>query len=141
MIAAVSPCASSADHTINTLRYADRVKEKPVGSDTDNFWRSFFKRIERIIIYRYLSRVYIYIYIYIVSLKKENFIDYWHAKICNGRSWISFLFGFLFSFYRYVFLLWNRFVLFCISFVPSFVDYILDNMHTTSSRESPRMEF
>ncbi|OQS06292.1 kinesin [Thraustotheca clavata] len=33
MIAAVSPCASSADHTINTLRYADRVKEKPVSND------------------------------------------------------------------------------------------------------------
>ncbi|OQR96409.1 kinesin-like protein [Achlya hypogyna] len=33
MIAAVSPCASSADHTINTLRYADRVKEKSVPDD------------------------------------------------------------------------------------------------------------
>ncbi|CAK4750982.1 unnamed protein product [Aphanomyces euteiches] len=33
MIAAVSPCASSADHTINTLRYADRVKEKQVSDD------------------------------------------------------------------------------------------------------------
>ncbi|KDO32646.1 hypothetical protein SPRG_02347 [Saprolegnia parasitica CBS 223.65] len=33
MIAAVSPCASSADHTINTLRYADRVKEKTVVPD------------------------------------------------------------------------------------------------------------
>ncbi|EQC32622.1 kinesin family member 2/24 [Saprolegnia diclina VS20] len=33
MIAAVSPCASSADHTINTLRYADRVKEKAVEPD------------------------------------------------------------------------------------------------------------
>lgn len=28
MIATVSPGASSADHTINTLRYADRIKEK-----------------------------------------------------------------------------------------------------------------
>lgn len=28
MVATVSPGASSADHTINTLRYADRVKEK-----------------------------------------------------------------------------------------------------------------
>jgi hypothetical protein len=28
MVAAVSPAADSADHTINTLRYADRVKEK-----------------------------------------------------------------------------------------------------------------
>jgi kinesin family protein 2/24 len=34
MIAAVSPCASSADHTTNTLRYADRVKEKSVDSST-----------------------------------------------------------------------------------------------------------
>ena len=31
MIATISPAASSADHTINTLRYADRVKEKKVG--------------------------------------------------------------------------------------------------------------
>ncbi|EGZ28635.1 hypothetical protein PHYSODRAFT_473388 [Phytophthora sojae] len=33
MIAAVSPCASSSDHTLNTLRYADRVKEKRVSVD------------------------------------------------------------------------------------------------------------
>lgn len=32
MIAAVSPAVSSADHTINTLRYADRVKERTVTS-------------------------------------------------------------------------------------------------------------
>lgn len=31
MIACVSPAASSADHTINTLRYADRIKERTVG--------------------------------------------------------------------------------------------------------------
>ena len=31
MIATVSPAASSADHTQNTLRYADRVKERVVG--------------------------------------------------------------------------------------------------------------
>ena len=30
MIATVSPGASSADHTLNTLRYADRIKEKKV---------------------------------------------------------------------------------------------------------------
>lgn len=32
MIANVSPAASSADHTINTLRYADRIKERAVGA-------------------------------------------------------------------------------------------------------------
>lgn len=32
MIANISPAASSADHTINTLRYADRIKERTVGS-------------------------------------------------------------------------------------------------------------
>jgi hypothetical protein len=32
MIATVSPAASSADHTINTLRYADRIKERTVSS-------------------------------------------------------------------------------------------------------------
>lgn len=32
MIAAVSPCSSSSDHTVNTLRYADRVKEKRVSA-------------------------------------------------------------------------------------------------------------
>jgi kinesin family protein 2/24 len=35
MIATVSPAMSSADHTINTLRYADRVKERPVGGGGD----------------------------------------------------------------------------------------------------------
>jgi kinesin family protein 2/24 len=34
MIATVSPGASSADHTINTLRYADRIKEQKAGSAT-----------------------------------------------------------------------------------------------------------
>lgn len=28
MIACVSPGSSSADHTLNTLRYADRLKDK-----------------------------------------------------------------------------------------------------------------
>ena len=32
MIATVSPAASSADHTLNTLRYADRIKENRVGA-------------------------------------------------------------------------------------------------------------
>lgn len=35
MIATVSPGASSADHTINTLRYADRIKEKKVRFQKD----------------------------------------------------------------------------------------------------------
>jgi kinesin family protein 2/24 len=32
MITCVSPAASSADHTINTLRYADRIKERTVSN-------------------------------------------------------------------------------------------------------------
>ena len=28
MIACVSPCYNSANHTLNTLRYSDRLKEK-----------------------------------------------------------------------------------------------------------------
>ena len=35
MIGTVSPGASSADHTINTLRYADRIKEKKVSFSMD----------------------------------------------------------------------------------------------------------
>jgi hypothetical protein len=31
MIANVSPAASSADHTLNTLRYADRIKDRGPG--------------------------------------------------------------------------------------------------------------
>jgi kinesin family protein 2/24 len=34
MIATVSPGASAADHTLNTLRYADRIKEKRVPGQT-----------------------------------------------------------------------------------------------------------
>jgi kinesin family protein 2/24 len=30
MIATVSPGASAADHSLNTLRYADRIKEQRV---------------------------------------------------------------------------------------------------------------
>ena len=36
MIAAVSPAMSAGDHTINTLRYADRVKEKSADGDDDD---------------------------------------------------------------------------------------------------------
>ena len=36
MIATVSPCASSWDHTGNTLRYADRVKEQPGSMEFDS---------------------------------------------------------------------------------------------------------
>jgi len=35
MIATVSPGASACDHTLNTLRYADRVKEKKVGQKSE----------------------------------------------------------------------------------------------------------
>jgi kinesin family protein 2/24 len=40
MIATVSPGASSADHTLNTLRYADRIKEQKVGGDTKSATKS-----------------------------------------------------------------------------------------------------
>ena len=38
MIGAISPCANSCEHTLNTLRYADRVKElkKPPGEGNSN---------------------------------------------------------------------------------------------------------
>ena len=32
MVSCVSPASSSSDHTLNTLRYADRIKEKVVGA-------------------------------------------------------------------------------------------------------------
>jgi kinesin family protein 2/24 len=36
MIANISPCASCCEHTLNTLRYADRVKElKKEKNDTN----------------------------------------------------------------------------------------------------------
>lgn len=35
MIACISPGSSSADHTINTLRYASRLKENPGSSGQD----------------------------------------------------------------------------------------------------------
>ena len=40
MIACISPGSSSADHSLNTLRYADRLKEKttkPIKYDPANF--------------------------------------------------------------------------------------------------------
>ncbi|ETW06697.1 hypothetical protein H310_02878 [Aphanomyces invadans] len=46
MIAAVSPCVSSADHTINTLRYADRVKEKQVSDDVADPAQVKFRPLE-----------------------------------------------------------------------------------------------
>jgi kinesin family protein 2/24 len=39
MIATVSPGASAADHTLNTLRYADRVKEKKIGARSEEAQR------------------------------------------------------------------------------------------------------
>ena len=33
MIAMIGPCLSSCEHTINTLRYADRVKELDIAKD------------------------------------------------------------------------------------------------------------
>jgi kinesin family protein 2/24 len=36
MIATVSPGASSVDHTLNTLRYADRVKDRPASSSSSS---------------------------------------------------------------------------------------------------------
>lgn len=34
MIACISPGSSSADHSLNTLRYADRLKERGEGNKT-----------------------------------------------------------------------------------------------------------
>jgi kinesin family protein 2/24 len=35
MIGCISPCSSSADHSLNTLRYADRLKSKKNKQDED----------------------------------------------------------------------------------------------------------
>jgi len=35
MMACISPGSSSADHTVNTLRYVDRLKEKEVVTEKD----------------------------------------------------------------------------------------------------------
>ena len=35
MIACISPASTSADHTINTLRYADRLKESKSDKNID----------------------------------------------------------------------------------------------------------
>ncbi|EGR33274.1 kinesin motor domain protein, partial [Ichthyophthirius multifiliis] len=37
MIACISPCSSSTDHTINTLRYADRLKETKSNNTGSNY--------------------------------------------------------------------------------------------------------
>eukprot|EP00521_Asterionellopsis_glacialis_P009471 CAMPEP_0195287496 /NCGR_PEP_ID=MMETSP0707-20130614/4530_1 /TAXON_ID=33640 /ORGANISM="Asterionellopsis glacialis, Strain CCMP134" /LENGTH=694 /DNA_ID=CAMNT_0040347251 /DNA_START=117 /DNA_END=2201 /DNA_ORIENTATION=- len=47
MIATLSPGASSADHTINTLRYADRIKEKKVTGTTKSLKSSDTMRNSR----------------------------------------------------------------------------------------------
>lgn len=49
MIATVSPGSSSADHTVNTLRYADRIKENVVGDaygKTSSAKRSPMKQVQ-----------------------------------------------------------------------------------------------
>ena len=46
MIAAVSPGVSSVDHSLNTLRYADRIKEQKVGSGGSNANRNVLVRIK-----------------------------------------------------------------------------------------------
>jgi kinesin family protein 2/24 len=49
MIATVSPGSSSADHTVNTLRYADRIKENVVGDTigkTSSAKRSPMKQLQ-----------------------------------------------------------------------------------------------
>lgn len=40
MIGCVSPCSSSADHTLNTLRYADRLKVNRNNIDEDELNKS-----------------------------------------------------------------------------------------------------
>ena len=38
MIASVSPTGSNSEHTLNTLRYADRVKEMKKGGSKSNHY-------------------------------------------------------------------------------------------------------
>ena len=37
MLACVCPGISSADHTLNTLRYAERLKERPILQQVSNY--------------------------------------------------------------------------------------------------------
>lgn len=45
MIACVSPGSSSADHSLNTIRYADRLKEKSSNIVTTDNKASYFVNI------------------------------------------------------------------------------------------------
>ena len=47
MIATVSPGVSSVDHSLNTLRYADRIKEQKVGSSHGTNNRNVMIRVKR----------------------------------------------------------------------------------------------
>jgi len=60
MIATLSPGASSADHTLNTLRYADRVKEQKV-SDRLTLWSFVFLPFALKKIFTFLLRSTIYV--------------------------------------------------------------------------------